>query len=85
MAAALYAGDGALLSHRTAGLLWGIHGVRAKDVELWVSSSKKTDLPGITVHRGTRLDRADRPVDRHREALADPDDVPLGRPLEAVR
>jgi very-short-patch-repair endonuclease len=60
MAAALYAGDGALVSHSTAGLLWGIQRVRAKSVELWVPSSKQSRSQRITIHRGTRLDRADR-------------------------
>jgi very-short-patch-repair endonuclease len=60
MAGALYAGDGALVSHGTAGALLGLDGVRAKDVELWVPSAKKTEVRGLTIHRGTRLDRADR-------------------------
>jgi very-short-patch-repair endonuclease len=60
MAASLYAGEGALVSHGAAGLLWEIEGVRARGVELWVPSSKKSDAKGLTIHRGTRLDRADR-------------------------
>jgi very-short-patch-repair endonuclease len=60
MAASLYAGDGALVSHGTAGLLWGIDGARALTTELWVPSSRKTEIKGLTLHRGTRLDRADR-------------------------
>lgn len=60
MAGALYAGDDALVSHGTAGLLLGLEGVRAKDVELWVPSDKKTEVRGLTIHRGTRLGRADR-------------------------
>lgn len=60
MAGALYAGDGALVSHGTAGKLWAIAGVRTRDVELWVPSEKKSDSRGLTIHRGGRLDRADR-------------------------
>jgi len=60
MAAALYAGDQALVSFGTAGVLWGLLGARAHDVELWVPGAKKIDVPGLTIHRGTRLDRADR-------------------------
>ena len=60
MAAALYAGDRALVSHATAGRLWGIEGVRGPDVELWVPPSKRADVDGLILHRGTRLDRADR-------------------------
>ena len=59
MAAALYAGEGALVSHGTAGLLWEIEGVRSTGIELWVPSAKKSDGKGLTIHRGTRLDRAD--------------------------
>jgi very-short-patch-repair endonuclease len=60
MAAALYAGDGALISHGTAALLWEIEGARSKGVELWVPSGRRTALDGLVLHRGTRLDRADR-------------------------
>ena len=60
MAGALFAGDGALVSHGTAGLLWGIAGARAVATELWVPSARRTDLEGLVLHRGQRLDRADR-------------------------
>jgi very-short-patch-repair endonuclease len=60
MAGALYAGDDALVSHGTAGTLWRIEGARSRDVELWVPSSKRSDGKGLTIHRGSRLDRADR-------------------------
>jgi len=60
MAAALYAGDQALVSHATAGKLWAIEGARGSDVELWVPASKRADVDGLILHRGTRLDRADR-------------------------
>lgn len=60
MAGVLYAGDGALISHGTAGRLWTIEGARGIDVELWVSSTKKSDGSGLAIHRGGRLDRADR-------------------------
>jgi very-short-patch-repair endonuclease len=60
MAGALYAGEQALVSHGTAGVLLGIEGVRAREVELWVPSGKKSEVRGLTIHRGVRLDRADR-------------------------
>lgn len=60
MAGVLYAGGDALVSHGTAGKLWLMEGARGRDVELWVSSTKKSDGKGLTIHRGTRLDRADR-------------------------
>jgi very-short-patch-repair endonuclease len=62
MAAALYAGDGALISHGTAGVLWEIEGARSKGIELWVSQAQRSTLDGLVLHRGTRLDRADRTV-----------------------
>jgi very-short-patch-repair endonuclease len=60
MACALYAGDGALVTHGTAGVHWRLANVRANDVELWVPGSKTSDVHGLTIHRGKRLDRADR-------------------------
>jgi very-short-patch-repair endonuclease len=60
MAAALWAGDGALVSHGAAGVLWGIDGVRARRVEVWVPTSRNPRSDLVVVHRGSRLDRADR-------------------------
>jgi hypothetical protein len=42
-------------------------------------------VPDLGDEAGRERDRPDRAVDRHREALADADDVALGRALEAVR
>src|SRR3954469_10364472 len=41
MAGALYAGERALVSHATAGALFGIEGARVRGVELWVPCGKK--------------------------------------------
>jgi very-short-patch-repair endonuclease len=60
MAATLWAGDGAMLSHAAAGRLWGIDGIRGTKPELWVPSPRNPRTPGIVIHRGLRLDRADR-------------------------
>ncbi len=60
MAAALWGGDCALVSHATAGVLWGIEGVRARKVELWVPQNHTPRSTLVAVHRGKRLDRADR-------------------------
>jgi very-short-patch-repair endonuclease len=60
MAAALWAGDGALVSHGSAGLLWGIDGVRGPKTELWVPAPRNPRARDVVVHRGERLDRADR-------------------------
>jgi very-short-patch-repair endonuclease len=60
MAAALWAGEGALASHGTAGFLWGIEGARAGKPELWVPSPRNPRSGLVIVHRGTRVDRADK-------------------------
>jgi very-short-patch-repair endonuclease len=58
MAGALWAGAGALVSHATAAVLWGFPGVATTRIELWTARNLTSDR--IVVHRGTRLDRADR-------------------------
>ncbi|HEY3672534.1 MAG TPA: type IV toxin-antitoxin system AbiEi family antitoxin domain-containing protein [Acidimicrobiia bacterium] len=60
MGAALWAGAGALVSHGAAGVLWGIDGVRAPKLELWVPTPRNPRCDEVIVHRGERLDRADR-------------------------
>ena len=55
--------------------------VEVEQVEL-LALEHRPDLGDEPRRQGDRPDRA---VDRQREALADPDDVPLRRPLEAVR
>lgn len=58
MAATLWAGDGSLVSHAAAAVLWGFEGVRSRRIEVWTTRRLRSDL--VTVHRGSRLDRADR-------------------------
>jgi very-short-patch-repair endonuclease len=62
MAATLWAGDGAVVSHGSAGQLWSIPGARARAraTELWVPVPRAPRAASIVVHRGTRIDRADR-------------------------
>jgi very-short-patch-repair endonuclease len=60
MAATLWAGDGSVVSHATAARLWEIDGVRERKIELWVPSKRNLRNPSVHVHRGTRIDRADR-------------------------
>jgi very-short-patch-repair endonuclease len=60
LASVLWAGPGSLVSHATAASLWAMTRVRARGVELWVPSGNRRTESTITVHRGTRLDRADR-------------------------
>jgi very-short-patch-repair endonuclease len=62
MAATLWAGDGSLLSHGPAARCWGIEGVRMGRVEVWVPSSCRKQSDAVVLHRGLRLDRADRAV-----------------------
>jgi len=60
MAAVLWAGEGALVSHAAAARVWGIDGVRFRQPEVWVPPECARTSPDVIVHRGTRLDRADR-------------------------
>jgi very-short-patch-repair endonuclease len=60
LAAALWAGDGAVVSHGTAGVLWSIPGARSPRVELWVPAPRSPRSSSIVVHRGPRIDEADR-------------------------
>ena len=62
MAATLWAGNGSLVSHGAAAVLWGFAGARARKVELWVPARCSKTSDHVIVHRGTRLDRADRAV-----------------------
>jgi very-short-patch-repair endonuclease len=75
MAAVLWAGDGAVVSHATAARLWGIEGARERKVELWVPSSRNPRHDLVEVHRGTRIDRADR-------ALRGP--IPITTPVRTL-
>lgn len=53
MAAVLWAGPGAIASHRTAAALWTLPGFPPATIE--VTTSRRLSAPGIVVHRG-RLD-----------------------------
>jgi very-short-patch-repair endonuclease len=60
MAATLWAGADSLVAFGTAAELWGLEGVRSGRTEIWIpaASSRRSRL--VVVHRGSRLDRADR-------------------------
>jgi very-short-patch-repair endonuclease len=60
MAAALWAGDDAVVSHRTAGVLWGLDGVDTTRVEVTVSHRRAPRNALVTVHRSHALPAADR-------------------------
>src|SRR5262245_55035202 len=51
MAAVLACGEGAVLSHRSAGELWGIHNGRPPEIEVSVPPDAYRRRKGILVHR----------------------------------
>lgn len=53
-AGVLAAGPHALASHRTAGVLWDLDGIRGKMVEITVPFSKEPIPEGVVVHRTRR-------------------------------
>ena len=59
LAACLAAGVGAVASHRSAGVLWGLRGVEAVEPEIIVPATRCPTLHGVLVHRTDRLDRVD--------------------------
>jgi very-short-patch-repair endonuclease len=61
LAAVLACGEGAVLSHRSAGALWQIIDRERPDAEVTVRARRRT--PGVTVHRG-RLAPTDRAICR---------------------
>jgi very-short-patch-repair endonuclease len=60
MGAALWGGPEALVSHATAARLWRFEQVLSRKLELWVPPTRSIRSKVVSVHRGTRLDRADR-------------------------
>ena len=64
MAATLACGDGALLSHAPAAVLWGLRPPPAGEMHVTVVGRNVKGPPGVTVHRIRRLHPAD--ATRHR-------------------
>jgi predicted transcriptional regulator of viral defense system len=60
MAACLWAGDGAVISHRAAAVLWDLEGIVGSRVELWVPADRKLRTSKLTVHRTAGIPRIDR-------------------------
>jgi very-short-patch-repair endonuclease len=61
LAPVLWAGDGALASHGTAAALHGFaRDGRPRAAEIWVPGRSRMRSATVRVHRGSRLDRADR-------------------------
>jgi very-short-patch-repair endonuclease len=63
LAATLWGGAGAVLSHASAGVLWGISGLRAEQAELWVPPTRRVRSGQVVVHRGDVQPRERRMVD----------------------
>jgi very-short-patch-repair endonuclease len=57
LAAVLGAGPGALASHRSAAVLWGLEGVRPGIPEISIPRGRKHRYPDARVHQSTDLDR----------------------------
>lgn len=53
------AGEGAVVSHRSAGVLWSLRGVEGADPEIIVPATRCPTLESVIVHRTDRLDSVD--------------------------
>jgi very-short-patch-repair endonuclease len=60
MAACLWAGPGALVSHRAAGVFWELDGVSARHMEITVPMERRIRSPKLVVHHAAELIPADR-------------------------
>ena len=72
MAAVMSCGPEAVLSHESAGALWGIHSRQQGEIEVSVPLKSCPRRPGIVVHRRARLTAAERTL-RH--------DIPVTTPV----
>jgi hypothetical protein len=59
LAACLWAGNRAVVSHRTAGVLWKMDGITARQVEITVHAKQAPSSALVVVHRTLHLPRAD--------------------------
>lgn len=60
LAACLSAGPGAVASHRSAAVLWGLRDVEDERPEITVSGDRHRRMPGVAVHRTDSLIDVDR-------------------------
>jgi very-short-patch-repair endonuclease len=60
MAACLWAGPSAVVSHRAAGVLWTLDGVTARQIEITVPRTVNRRSPIVSVHWSAVVDRVDR-------------------------
>ncbi len=75
LGACLLAGEGAVASHRSAAVIWGISGFRPGPLEITVPPGRSGRNPLAVVHRSIDLPRADRAVH---------DRIPVTRPARTV-
>lgn len=59
MAAALWMGDAAAVSHRAALILWSLEGLRSSPVELTTTGSHRSFEPGLILHWVGQMDPSD--------------------------
>jgi very-short-patch-repair endonuclease len=60
VAACLWAGSGSVVSHRAAGFLWGMDGVTASGMEIWVPHKRRLRTTKLKIHRTGEVQRIDR-------------------------
>lgn len=63
LAATLWTGRGSVLSHRAAGVLWGLDRIRASRVEITIEAPRRLEHHAVTVHRTLELPRVDRTLE----------------------
>jgi hypothetical protein len=61
-AAVLAAGEGAALSHKSAAELWRLTDEPAELVHVTVPWERRIDVPGVVIHRSSRIGRAAHPT-----------------------
>ncbi len=75
LAATLAAGEGAAISHRSAGTLYELPGGRSDLIELSCVRWRRTRKPGLVVHESRRLDERD---------IATVDGMPVTKPERTI-
>ena len=85
LAACLVAGPGAVVSHRSAAVLWGISGFRAGPLEITVPVGRSSRNGLARVHRSSKVERTRRdgvPVSQPARTVVDLASVVTGTALE---
>jgi very-short-patch-repair endonuclease len=90
IAACLWAGPGSVVSHRAAGDLWGLEGVTARGIEVWVPNNRRLRTTKLAVHRTDEMHHVDRtrreaiPITTPARTLIDLSSVVCEETLEAA-